>query len=278
MALSSIGSPALAQRQVAMAAASVAVVAGIGLLAPPRASALVFEYSELSSTTSNVPTAPAPWLRTTITQAAVNAVDIQIQSLLKGSAEYFGRPNPSDATQAVIIGLNLSPSIPGLSGTARPCSPGTLGCLETTPQAPQFAVSRDNIPISSDPLFSGFDVGLVLGPPPAFLNGTNTITYRLTGTGLTPESFNLTNGPNGRFCSAALFQSGLNPPVTGTSTGSNAIGAPCPGVPPSSVPAPLPLLGAGVAFGLSRRLRRRIASSHAPSGSLGAVPVRSPSS
>jgi hypothetical protein len=85
--------------------------------------------------------------------------------------------------------------------------------------------------------------------------GGNVITFTLTGAGLTAASFNTTNGTDGKYCSAAEV-GGIGPNATGTAV----IAALCDGLPPDSakVPGPLPILGAGMAFGFSRRLRRRV--------------------
>jgi hypothetical protein len=114
------------------------------------------------------------------------------------------------------------------------------------------------------PILQASSNATVGGIPPIGTGSTNVTSTIL---GLNGGTLTSTNG--------APVSSQFTVPVTSTSvstffstTGTGAInsfiveftsGNPVP--PPSLVPGPLPILGAGAAFGFSRRLRRRINTS-----------------
>jgi hypothetical protein len=122
----------------------------------------------------------------------------------------------------------------------------------------------DVMKLVGDPLQQASSNATVGGVPPI---GGGTTSVSSTIVGLTPGSLNSVNG--------GIVSGLFTPLVTSTkvstvfsSTAPGTItsfkveftpGAPVP--PPSLVPGPLPLLGAGAAFGFSRRLRRRINTS-----------------
>ncbi|MFM1812332.1 MAG: hypothetical protein RLZZ336_1270, partial [Cyanobacteriota bacterium] len=81
--------------------------------------------------------------------------------------------------------------------------------------------------------------------------GSDTARFTINGTGLTPLNFLTTNNPGSPVTgvySAARVQ-GIQ-----SGAGSTTITDPI----SESAPGPLPLLGAGVALGFSRRLRQRL--------------------
>jgi hypothetical protein len=236
--------------------ARLALVVSFGLLAlptPARSASFTFDY-DFSSPTQ--PSGTGPWLRAVIEDTGTTGeVKITLSSLLTDPSEFFSGFD-DDQSAPVGIAFNLKDSTISLSGGCTPFRGD--GCLDNPSGAsPQLTQIPNGINgISSDSRFQGFDVGLLLAPPPvgARFNSNDIIIYTLNGVGLTADQFNTTN-PGG-FCSAAKVGGTSASTVNGTTT---AIAANCPGETPSSkVPAPLPLLGAAAAFGFSRKIRRRI--------------------
>jgi hypothetical protein len=236
----------------------------LALPTPARAASFTFDYDIFSPTE---PSGTGPWLQALIEDddAATDTVTITLTSLLQDSSEFFSGAN-DDPTAPVGIAFNLKTFI-SLSGSCTVVQGD--GCLEGGPQLAQPQPFGSVNGISSDPQFQGFDVALFLAPPTEGVrfNNNDIIRYRLSGTGLSADQFVATN-PSG-YCSAAKI--GAAPATVSALNGSSTvIAAFCPGsIPSSQVPAPLPLLGAGAAFGFSRKLRRRIgqatAAAHTPS-------------
>jgi hypothetical protein len=203
-----------------------------------------------------------PWLRATIEDfenATVKGVTIKLESLLKNANEFFQGRNDNPGNP-VGIAFNITTPIPAnIFGTCS-ANTGSNGCLGDTPQ---FSIQDNGVNLPGD-AFKGFDLALFLAPPPTpaatnRFDGSDVIQFFLlnniaTATNfLTASSFLTTNNDGaGAYCSAARVASLAN-------GGSTVIAARCAGEPPTeSVPAPLPLFGAGMAFGLSRRMRQRI--------------------
>jgi hypothetical protein len=93
---------------------------------------------------------------------------------------------------------------------------------------------------------------------------SNAITSNIAVAPITADSFRLRYTiPGGLTSSNAGFLTarvGFNKPVTGPQSQTRSIQATAFDTPQTpGVPSPLPLLGAGAAFGFSRKLRRRIA-------------------
>lgn len=235
--------------------ARLALLVSFGLLVlptPARSASFTFDYNFSSPTQ---PSGTGPWLRAVIADTAnPGEVTITLSSLLQSASEFFSGVD-DDSSAPVGIAFNLKDSTISLSGG---CTPVTGdGCLDNpSGPSPQFTQITDGINgISTDSQFQGFDVGLLLPPPPAGVrfNGNDVITYTLSGVGLSADQFLATN--RGGFCSAAE----IGTASTSTNGFPTTIAANCPGeIPSSKVPAPLPLLGAAAAFGFSRRIRRRI--------------------
>jgi hypothetical protein len=128
------------------------------------------------------------------------------------------------------------------------CSSDYITCAESnvlsnpSNQPPEFQFANG---------IQGLDVKIDL-PSLANFNrfqSDDTAVFTLRAAGLSPASFLATNSPSGPISgiySAARVQ-GIQ-----AGAGSTTI------TDPASVPGPLPLLGAVVAFGFSRRLRRRL--------------------
>jgi hypothetical protein len=245
------------------------VLAGLsGLIALAAAPAmagdpLTLKYSTVSG--SN-PAGTAPWLTALIQDTVTDTVTITLTSNLQDPDEFF--PGALENTSfPFAIAFNIKDPIPSPITT-----PQTGACVGTgcQPFSPQLDQQTNNINLPGT-AFSGFDLGLLVGGPANRFNASNVITFTLTGTGLSAASFKTTNtlasGATGAYCSAAQV-GGIGTPATGTAV----IAAFCDDLPPESakVPAPLPLLGAGMAFGFSRRLRRRVhASADSAQASIG---------
>lgn len=234
----------------------------LGLPTPARAASFTFDYDFSSPTAA--PSGTGPWLQALIKDVSPGKVTITLNSLLQNSSEFFSGA-ADDPSAPVGIAFNLKDSSISLSGNCSVLQGD--GCLIGGPQLAQPSAGVNGI--SSESQFQGFDVALFLDPlflatPPSTagrFNGDDIIQYTFTGTGLTADQFVATNPSS--YCSAAKIGTLPN--------GSNTVVAAfCPRqIPSSEVPAPLPLLGAGAAFGFSRKLRRRIglatATAHTPS-------------
>lgn len=234
------------------------VLAGLsGLIALAAAPAmagdpLTLKYSTVSGST---PSGTAPWLTALIEDIATDTVTITLTSSLQDSDEFFPGALQNTSFPAAIA-FNIKDPVPTIDGTCANKS-GT-GCAPT----PNIFGGSNAVNLPGDP-FTGFDLGLLVGSTDVNrFNGSNVITFTLKGTGLTAASFKTTNTPasgaTGTYCSAAQV-GGIGTPATGSAV----IAAFCDDLPPETakVPAPLPLLGAGMAFGFSRRLRRRVQAS-----------------
>jgi hypothetical protein len=219
--------------------------------APVMAASLTFDYSTVSGDT---PEGAAPWLTALIEDTVTpGKVTITLTSSLKDADEFFTGALDNTANPAAVV-FNLKDNVPVTIDGSCLNTPGP-GCPAGASLF--LALNATNLP---GPDFQGFDFALLVGQSTGLntFRGSSVITYTLTGTGLSAASFNTTNGANGKYCSAAEV-GGIGTPATGTAV----IAALCDGLPPSSakVPGPLPILGAGMAFGFSRSLRRRVQTS-----------------
>jgi hypothetical protein len=199
------------------------------------------------------PSGSDPWLRATIEdttpQFGIPGVTIKLNSLLKSANESFLGSTPSSPPSPnLAIAFNFTDPIPQNIGGS--CS-GT-GCRQGPPQFEAPAPGNTiNFPAGSP--FTGFDLALFLNLPPAAFGGTQEATFTLFAQGLTASKFNTANASG--YCTAAQVD-GVS--GTGGSTTSTIIANFCGDPVPSKVPAPLPILGASMAFGFSRQLRRRV--------------------
>jgi hypothetical protein len=217
---------------------------------------LTFEYTALG----DPPTTVSSLLTATITQVVPGVVAIRLEPNLPNLQSYFGEGvNPPTGAS---LAFNLDPSITGLTNGSNPACVNTTGNGCSISAFSDFGVDSNQVGLPGS-AFQGFDLALFLAPPPdgqLFQNG-DIITWTFRATNLIPDSFNFRNSPSGteagagQYCSAARVGLSDNGQVT-----SKVVGALCPDAPTpsSSVPGPLPVIGASVAFGFSRRLRRRI--------------------
>jgi len=160
-----------------------------------------------------------------------------------GSVKLTLNANLDDASGAFIssVAFNLLGSIDGLDVI---CNPGAA-CAN---------LNYDSINMSNN--VRGLDLELLFptsnNPRTDRLDGTDSVSFTITGDGLTFNSFNAVNdtkqGGLDKIYTAARLQ--------GYDDGSSTL---LDG-PTEPVPGPLPLLGGVAAFQASRRLRRRLAS------------------
>jgi hypothetical protein len=222
---------------------------------------VVFEYGvgdpNVACKDGLCPTGTAPWLRATITDTLdanqiTTGVKIKLESLLKRAGEHF-QSTSENPNNPVGIAFSFTEPLPvNIIGSCTAAA-GSNGCLGDTPQ---FLVKENDVNLPGD-AFKGFDLALFLAPPPQpaatnRFDGSDVITFTLRASGLNTSKF-LTTNTGGPYCSAAKV-GGL------PNDGSTVIGAVCGGG-QQKAPAPLPILGASMAFGFSRRLRRRVRGS-----------------
>lgn len=215
---------------------------------------VTFEYSICKD--GICPSGQSPWLKATITNTTpvfgVDAVQIKLNSLLKSASELFpGSPNSPDIVNNVAVAFNFTEPIPqNIVGT---CS--GPGCRQGTPQ---FSVAENGTDFPAGSPFTGFDLSLFLAIPPASFDGSDEVTFTLAAAGLTASKFNTANASG--YCTAAQVD-GIRVTAQTASVPSTVIANFCGDPAPSKVPAPLPILGASMAFGFSRQLRRRVRGS-----------------
>lgn len=156
-----------------------AVVASLALVSAANA-ALVFDTSyEFSGGTA--PSGPAPWVRTTISDAGANTVTIKIENLNLVGTE-FNRQ----------LSLNLDPALdPTLLNFSSPVQVGTFNLPTISTGVNAFKADGDGF----------FDVLFEFATPnPQRFGPGEAVTYTVTGiTGLDESDFNFisVNGPVG---------------------------------------------------------------------------------
>ena len=185
------------------------------------------------------PVAPAGtpwWLSTRISpKAGGNGVTIDLIGNLQDSQEFIRS-----------VGFNLLDEIQNLSWS---CSSSFITCSATSVDQAYNDLPQNNFANG----VQGLDLAINLPIPnnKDRFQGSDTARFTINGTGLTPLNFLTTNNPGSPVTgvySAARVQ-GIQ-----SGAGSTTITDPI----SESVPGPLPLLGAGVALGFSRRLRQRL--------------------
>jgi hypothetical protein len=198
--------------------------------------------------TNSGPVAPSgsgPWLSAVISPLGTidesNPVYSGVTITLAG--------NLSDPNEFISsVGFNLTQSYVIDKYDVSDCFSASIACADSNvlsnpanqPPEFQFANGIQGVDIKIDLPGSASSDRFQLG---------DTATFTLFAAGLSPASFLDTNKPSGPISgiySAARVQ-GIQ-----AGAGSTTI------TDPSSVPGPLPLLGAAVALGFSRRLRRRL--------------------
>ena len=184
-----------------------------------------------------VPPAGTPWwLRSVISRkAGGNGVTIDLTGNLQDPREFIRS-----------VGFNLTNAIQNLSWS---CSSSFITCSATSVEQAYNQFPQNDF--ANRILGLDLAINLPISNRNDRFQGTDTARFTINGTGLTPENFLTTNNPRSPVTgiySAARVQ-GIQ-----AGSGSTTITDPI----TASVPGPLPLLGAGVALGFSRRLRQRL--------------------
>lgn len=164
-----------------------------------------------------------------------NGVTIDLNGNLQNSREFITK-----------VGFNVIDKIQNLSWS---CSSSFISC-----NASSVDQEYNNPPkINFANGIQGLDlaINLPIANNRNRFQGNDTARFTLNGTGLTPLNFLTTNDPGSPV--TGVFSAAR---VQGLQTGSDSTTIIDPV--PSAAPGPLPLLGAGVALGFSRRLRRRL--------------------
>ena len=164
--------------------------------------------------------------------------------------------NLQDSSEFITsVGFNLVSEIPSFSSAIWSCSSTQISCNATDIEQ-KFNKNLPQIQFANG--VQGLDLAIELPTPnnKDRFKGTDKATFTINALGLGPIDFvakNDLSSPISGVYTAARVQ-GLQ-----TGSGSTTIIDPDPIPGPDPVPGPLPLLGAGVALGYSRQLRRRVA-------------------
>jgi hypothetical protein len=161
---------------------------------------------------------------------AANTVELTLQSKLTAASGAF--------ISSAAFNLDGNAAIQSVT-----CGPSPI-CV-----SPTYSLNYDGVNMSNG--IQGLDLELLFATSNAAdrLDGEDTVSFLITGTGLTYQSFNAAvdpakNGVENLYTAARLQGYG------GSATLLDG--------PPESAPGPLPILGLVAAFQASRRLRRRL--------------------
>lgn len=263
-------------------------IAAAGLMMPLGASAQVEFLYGAPIPKGDSPPAPAPpillpkppgdpyWL-----QVLINEGDIAGEVVMTMNAFFQEQAVSPDTTPTVfpdpfvsqvafnfIDTLNIPIDAAGVSYVSGSCSSIEAAiCENFTGMSENGVFGQNNLMgVSGGAQTSGYDLLINLPPPKGsaknVLNGGNTITFKLFGSGLSPAAFLGRSETSGQYYSVAKVQ-GLCPDDLESDSDecSTVISGEPNEEPPTpkedQVPAPLPLLGACAAWTFSRRLRRR---------------------
>lgn len=187
------------------------------------------------------------------TKLGDNWMEAVIRNNGAGSVELTLNANLDDASGAFIssVAFNLLGTIDELNVT---CNSGAA-CA-----TPASNLNYDSINMSNN--VRGLDLELLFprsnNPRTDRLDGTDSVSFTITGDGLTFNSFNAVNDTKQGGLDEIYTAARLQGYDDGSSTLLDG--------PTEPVPGPLPLLGGVAAFQASRRLRRRLASARLASG------------
>jgi len=205
--------------------------------------------------------------------------------LSQGEAKAILNYNIFQRGSDVVLSASGSLSLPGVVGSSSPCNTsngsyqsnnqaGPLGLFSVFASGAQ-AISCSQYKISGSNSFPGSNIGLpadsgtgftliIFESSSGFLPFYFAADSGYTGTSVVSESIFLNKNlatdfgisTTGLLGTWTLQSDGIGDGYTANDTINLIVGAP----PAASVPGPLPLFGAGAAFGWSRKLRRRIGS------------------
>jgi len=190
----------------------------------------------------NQPPAGTPEWLTALIKPISGGVSIDLLSNLQSPTEFI-----------TAVGFNLTQSIKPFTWTCDPssqinCQSGKIEVIEDFNNAPKINLQNEA---------KGFDLAIYLpdGKNDNRLTGSEMARFNILAAGLTPELFLSTNTPSSPGSVTGLWAAAKVQGTGPNGDGSTTIADP-PGT--NDVPGPLPLLGAGVALGFSRRLRQRL--------------------
>lgn len=205
----------------------------------------IFKFDKFEGDSS--PAGSPIWLQAVIrhiNSSAPSGVTIELTGNLQDPNEFI-----------TSVGFNLRSEIPSFSSAIWSCASTQVSCNATDIEQ-KFNKNLPQIQFANG--VQGLDLAIEL--PTANnkdrFKGTDKATFTINASGLGPSNFLAINDPGSPISgvyTAARVQ-GLQ-----TGSGSTTITDPDPIPGPDPVPGPLPLLGAGVALGYSRQLRRRVA-------------------
>ena len=237
------------QRPALLAAAAAAAISGLlGGLSPAQAQPIALPGGGYSMAFDrNIGDNPAPagtpaWLTAYITDNLNGGVFVDLVGNLQGPKEFF-------RSVAFNLGKKVTANNGFLNSGLWSCTSSSIGCGFTKIEQQFNALPKANLANGAQ----GFDLEIQLPNSNRQNRFQGTDTARFSISGLNPDDFLFTNDPGSvvtGLWSAAKVQ-GLGDDGDDSTTIAD---------PPatSQVPGPLPLLGAGVSLGLSRRLRQRL--------------------
>jgi hypothetical protein len=192
-----------------------------------------------------LPEGPAPWLQAVVSPLrGGGGVEIVLKANLR-KGEFIGS-----------VGFSVDPSVE-ISSLSLQCD-GSKGCSSATLDKGKKGGGFD-IP-NAKGLSFGFDFPTSNNPRSDRFEYQDSVVLRLFGKGLTPASFApaiQSSAALGSVLAAAKVQGIMVPKKGSTTIAASQLQQ-------VQVPGPLPLLGAGVALGFSRRLRRRLFGAQGP--------------
>jgi hypothetical protein len=237
---------------------------------PSRAAPVVFEYSGLVPGYGAVPGSgnpgAGPWARVTLKNTVPNTVSLLVENLVPAP---FG-----DTLTALVFNLDPAGGPLVLSATCAKGGAAYVAAFQGSSCGTLQSQETDNQGLSGGGQATRrFDLLFDLIPdgnsPRTALNGGERMTFTVTNSGagvFSVSSFLATNplfrnqSGTGGYYTFGKFQSVANGSGSVEVFGTRRPDGPPPRGPEDgvSVPGPLPVLGATVAFGWSRRLRRRL--------------------
>lgn len=208
------------------------------------------------------PPGQPPWLQVLIDTVGKDTVQMTMTSTLSD-------PSPFISEVAFRLDPSLFPLLANVNYVPETCRSNEAAIctnfLGNSKNGVKFGVNTQGI--SGGAQTSGYDLLIDLPPPPGsgstFLNGGDSISFQLTGTGLYAEAFLppqqaflAPTANSGAYYTVAKVQ-GL-PGEPGSTVIAGEPGGDPPIEPETQAPGPLPILGGASAWACSRRLRRRV--------------------
>jgi hypothetical protein len=196
-----------------------------------------------------------PWLQVDINDVSSGVVNMKISPVFQSALPPATYPDVFVSELAFnLIGAPLPVAYGGncLSAEAAICTGFLTGANNG------IFSGNNNQGVSGSAQTSGYDLSVNLPPPPGsaanVLNGGNFISFDLTG--VSADDFLAQTSNAGNYYTVAKVQGLAGTPGSTVISGEPGGEPPIP--PDTTVPTPLPILGAASALACSRRLRRRV--------------------